>query len=125
MQVSIVYTLTRRSGTGFKMSQKEGFWVRLWMERERSFKTEDTYEYLTYEDGYNEKNEDSLKSIAEDWARNAMRGYNSEYYRYDYEIVDKPPIEWLEKELVRLRRKQESLMTRKKLILSTLLKGNE
>lgn len=107
------------------MSKKEGFWVRLWMDRERSSKTEETYEYLTYDDGYDEKDEESLKSIAEDWAWHDKQGYNSEYYRYGFEIVSKPPKEWLEKELIRLKKEQESLTIQEKLILSIMLKGDE
>jgi len=80
---------------------------------------------LTHEDGYDEKDEVSLKSFAEDWARNDCGGYDSEYYRYGFEIVPKPPKEWLEKELKRLKEEQESLIIQEKLMLSTILKGDE
>lgn len=99
-----------------KMSKKEGFWIRLWMDRERCHKKEETFEYLLREDGYDEKDEESLKSLAEDWSRHDKQGYNSEYYRYGFEIVSKPPKEWLEKEFIRLMKKQESLMVQENLI---------
>jgi len=105
------------------MSKKEGFWVRFWMEKERSFKTEETYEYLTYEEGCDEKDEESLKSFAEDWAQNDCRGYNSEYYRYGFEVVPKPPKEWLEKELKRLKEEQELLTLIKEEL--GIIKGDE
>ena len=102
------------------MSKKYGFWIRLWMDRERSSKIEETYEYLSREDGYDEKDEDSLKSVAEHWAQYDNRGYGSEYYRYGFQVVPKPPREWLEKGLIRLRKEQESLTIQENLIESEL-----
>lgn len=98
------------------MSEKKGFWVRFWMSKERSPKTEETYKHFDEKDGYSEKDEELLKCLVEDWANNDCRGYNSEHYRYGFEIVSKPPKEWLEKELKSLKGKQESLAAKEELI---------
>lgn len=103
------------------MSKKEGFWIRLFFEYGRGHsKTEETYVYLTHEDGYSEKDEEILKSIAHDWAQYDNHGCNLERYEYGFEVVIRPPTEWLEKELIRIMKKYESLTIQENLIRSEL-----
>ena len=100
--------------------KKEGFWVRLWMTYGKgNGKTEETYQFLTYENGFDEKDE-TLKSVAEYWAENDMRGYSRERYRYGFDVVSKPPNIWLENELKRLSKKQESIIHQENLIRQEL-----
>ncbi len=103
------------------MTKKEGFWVRLFIEYGRGHTvTEETYVYLTHEAGYDEKDEESLRLEAENWANHDNRGYALDRYKYGFEIVPKPPKEWLEKELDRLEEEIESLMAEEDLIKSEL-----
>lgn len=96
---------------------KEGFWVRFWMESGRGHSViEDTYEYLLYEDGYSKKDTEALGGLAYDWAYYDQDGRDLMRFTSGFEIVEKPPICWLQKELKRLREEQERIIHQENLI---------
>ena len=101
--------------------KKEGFWVLFWMESGRGHTVRDeTYEFLKYEDGYSEKDEEILRSEAGDWCQYDKKGCNLDRYNYGFEIVPKPPNDWLEKELKKLGSKREEIIRQEDLIKSEL-----
>jgi len=63
-------------------------WVRFWRSF-RSGRNATTFQRLSY---HGTTDEDYLRHEAERWASD--QGPNSEF-RYGWEIVDKPPLEWL------------------------------
>lgn len=84
---------------------KDGFWVKYWMEYGRGSTTRtETYEFLKYADGYTEedkKNEDFLKILAQEWCQKDHMGWSFDSYHYGFEVVEKPPEEWISDELIR------------------------
>lgn len=104
-------------------SVNAGFWVRLWMEYGKGHtKTKDTYTYLKYEDGYTKEDEEFLRSLAHDWAQYDEMGFNLDRYSYGFEIVARPPDDWLEKELKSVIEEIKLLKFKLKLIRSELIK---
>jgi hypothetical protein len=102
-------------------NMKEGFWIRFWIEYGRGhIKKDETYKFIKYEDGYTEKDEESLKLLAEDWCQYDKRGCDIERYSYGFEVVSKPPGCWLKEELERLRNKHEKIIHQENLIKSEL-----
>lgn len=100
---------------------KEGFWVLFWMEYGRGHTVrEETYVFLKYKDGYTEKEEEILKSEANDWCQYDKKGCDRDRYKYGFEIVSKPPNIWLENELKRLMSRSEEIKRRESLIKSEL-----
>lgn len=108
------------------MVNKDGFWVRYWMECGRgSSKTIETYEFLQYDDGYTEedkKNESFLKTLAHDWCQQDHMGWSFDSYHYGFEVVETPSKEWMIKELEQITEKMEKLRYQENLIKSELLK---
>ncbi len=108
--------------------KKKGFWMRMWMEWGRGHSTvEEDYRFLLFEDGYEKKDEDSLKAFVQEWADYDKRGVDREYYRYGYDIVDNPPMEWFDKELKRLIECKDALTKKIEFIngeKSLLMTGN-
>lgn len=100
--------------------KKEGFWVLFWMESGRGHTVRDeTYVFLRYEDGYSEDEED-LRSLANDWCKYDKEGCDLDRYKYGFDIVQKPPNSWLEKELKKLRCNSEEIMRQENLVKSEL-----
>lgn len=101
------------------MTNNDGFWVKYWMEYGRGSTTkEETYEFLKYSDGNTEedkKNEGYLKILAQDWCQRDHMGWSFDSYHYGFEVVEKPPNKWIQKEFARLTaeiRKMEDVRTR-------------
>jgi hypothetical protein len=76
------------------------------------------YEYLLYEDGYTKEDTKILDNEAYNWAYNDMGGRDKMRFTSGFEIVDKPPHEWIMEELVRtqgellkIKRKYDLLMS--------------
>ncbi len=105
------------------MSNK-GFWVRFWMEYGRGSTTkEETYEFLKYADSYTEKekkDDEFLRLLAQEWCQQDHMGWSFDSYHYGFEVVEKPPIEWLVKELKNIIEKQDELIEQKELIESEI-----
>lgn len=102
-------------------NMKEGFWVKFWMEHGRGHTVRDeTYIFLEYKEGYKETDDELLKMMAHDWCQYENRGYNCERYHYGFDVVERPPAEWLEKELKKLGKKRENIENMEKLIKSEL-----
>jgi len=92
------------------MSETEGtgFWLHVWMGSEKSPDAQ-TYLYLKHDEGYSETDEESLKSLTEDWAQNDQGGWAREHYRYGFDVVPNPPVEWLSRRWDSLRAEQIEL----------------
>lgn len=100
--------------------KKEGFWVLFWMESGRGHTVRDeTYVFLNYK-GYEEKDDESLRSLVHDWCQYEKGGCDLDRYSYGFDVVLKPPNDWLEKELKRLRDEQEEIIHQENLIKSEL-----
>ena len=98
-----------------------GFWLKVFMGNEKHPEAE-SYMYFKHDDGYSEKDEESLKSIAEDWAQNDQNGWTREHYRYGFDVVTSPPVEWLSKRLNEIRGMQEELIAEETFIKSEYYK---
>jgi len=99
----------------------EGFWVLYWMESGRGHTVrEETYVFLKYEDGYSEKDEEILRMEVRDWCQYEKHGCDRDRYNYGFEVVPKPTNVWLEKELLRLRKRREEIILQENLIKSEL-----
>ncbi len=98
------------------MKLKEGFWIRFWMEYGRGHKKDETYIFLKYEDGFIEKDEESLRLLAEEWCQHDKGGCDIERYSYGFELISKPPECWLKEELKRLKDRNEEIIRQENLI---------
>lgn len=74
---------------------KKGFWVQYHIELRNSDKKEYGYNFYLYEDGYKEDDEESFRMDAESWAENEKQMWAKDRYRYGYEIIKEPPIEFI------------------------------
>lgn len=79
--------------------------------------TDETYHYLTYEDGYIEKDEENLRLLAEDWCQYDQHGCDKYRYSYGFEVVLNPPVSWLQEELIK---EQKNLTHQENLIKQEL-----
>lgn len=88
--------------------QKDGFWVRLWMESGRGNpKIDQTYVYYKYIDGYTEK--DGFSADAYDWAGYDMGGFEMMRFTSGFEIIMKPPTCWLKKRLKEIEDEKKNI----------------
>ncbi len=81
---------------------KEGFWVKYWMESGRGHPTiDETYIFYKYKDGYIEKDTDIFSDDAYSWAGHDMGGFDMIRFKSDYKVVEKPSVDWIVDELIR------------------------
>lgn len=85
--------------------REKGFWVKFTMYtgQDRKSPSKIGYSFYSYSDGYTEedKKDDELWSgEAELWSQYDGQGWSYRAYEYGYEIMDSPPKEWLEKQMI-------------------------
>ena len=73
-------------------------WVRFWRTWRGTTKKSETYQRLSYIGSDEEK---TLRDCAEAWGTN--QGPSSSEFQYGFEIVDKPPKEWIAEKIKKLK----------------------